>query len=188
MPRLTPKQLDEILGLQCTVAWAGEGAGEPRRLGWWRTDLVDREGGGDLWKRLAPRTAVWTGLALVRAAARLVDQTAREKLARGDTFWTPFHFGFESDEQLDDRLAYHRSHEHQPSDVLGPRYLVEQPWSTTAFEALMAGLGTPVVTLTPAGRRVSALAASPADAAPLLFAALMPITASYPVPYLETSA
>ena len=44
--RLTHAQLDEILALQLTVAWAGEAAGEPPRLGWWKTDLVDKEGGG----------------------------------------------------------------------------------------------------------------------------------------------
>ena len=65
--RLTPAQLDEILALQLTVAWAGEAGGEPGRLGWWKSDLVDRKGGGDLFTRLVPRTAPWAGLILVRA-------------------------------------------------------------------------------------------------------------------------
>jgi hypothetical protein len=52
--RLTPNQLDELLALQLTVAWAGEAAGEPTRLGWWKTDLVDAQGGGDLFARLTP--------------------------------------------------------------------------------------------------------------------------------------
>src|SRR5689334_21839401 len=131
--RLTNTQLDEILALQLTIAWAGEAAGEPPRLGWWKTDLVDREGGGDLFTRLVPRTAAWAGLSLVRLAARRIDEQAREKLARGDALWTPFHFGFEVDEQLDDRLAYHRNHEHRPADVLGPRYLVERLWSRSSL-------------------------------------------------------
>ncbi len=184
--RLTNAQLDEILALQFTVAWAGEAAGEPARLAWWKTDLVDREGGGDLFMRLVPRTAAWAGLALVRSAARRVDEQAREKLARGDALWTPFHFGFELDEQLDDRLAYHRSHEHKPAEVLGPRYLVERPWSKSSLETLLKGLSAPTVAVTPAGRQVSAIAASPADAAPLLFAALVPLAPAYPLPYIET--
>jgi hypothetical protein len=187
MSRLTGKQLDEILALQLTVAWAGEAAGEPARLGWWRTDLVDPEGGTDLFTRLAPRTAAWTGLSLVRAAARRVDEGGREKLARGDGLWTPFHFGFEVDEQLDDRLAYHRNHEHRPVDVLGVRYLVERPWSKPAFEVLLQSLGSPMVTVTPSGRQVAGHGASPADAAPLLFGALLPLAPDYPLPYVETA-
>lgn len=186
--KLTHSQLDEILALQLTVAWAGEAAGEPARLGWWRTDLVDREGGGDLFTRLVPRTAAWTGLSLVRAAARRVDEAAREKLARGDALWTPFHFGFEVDEQLDDRLSYHRSHEHLPADVLGERYLVEKPWSKAAFEALLQSLGAPKTSVTASGRQVTVRGASVADAAPLLFAALLPLGPHYPLPYVETEA
>lgn len=185
--RFTPSQLDEILALQLTVAWAGEAAGDPARLGWWRTDLVDREGGGDLLQRLVPRTAAWTGLWLVRAAARRVDDAAREKIAGGDDLWTPFHFGFAVDEQLDDRLAYHRSHEHTPSEVLGPRYLAAQPWSKPAIEALLQSLGTATVSATSSGRKVTARKASTLDAVPLLFAALLPLGSSYPLPYLEVA-
>ena len=43
--------LDKILALQIMVAWAGEGACEPKRLDWWRTDLIDEYGGGDLFTR-----------------------------------------------------------------------------------------------------------------------------------------
>ena len=185
--RLTAAQLDEILALQLTAAWAGEAAGEPARLGWWKTDLVDREGGGDLFSRLAPRTAAWTGLSLVRAVARRVDEAARETVARGDSLWTPFHLGFAVDEQLDDRLAYHRTHEHRPSEVLGNRYLVERPWSRAAFEALLQGLGAPKVTVTPSGRHITARNVAPADAAPLLFAALLPLALAYPLPYIEVA-
>jgi hypothetical protein len=186
--RLTPSQLDELLALQLTVAWAGESAGDPVRLGWWKTDLIDREGGGDLFSRLVPRTAAWTSLALARAAARRIDSVAREKLALGDALWTPFHFGFEVDEQLDDRIAYHRNHEHPPRDVLGTRYLVERPWSRTALETMLTSLGSPQVSVTPKGREVAARAPSAADAAPLLFAALLPLAPSYPLPHLEVKA
>lgn len=183
----SPTQLDSILALQLTVAWAGEAAGEPARLGWWRTDLVDREGGGDLFARLTPRTAPWAGLALARAAARRVDAIAREQVAHGDTLWTPFHLGFELDEQLDDRLAYHRQHEHRPADVLGPHYLVEAGWSRPALEALLGELAAPKITVTPSGRRVGARKPSPAEAAPLLFAALLPLGSSYPLPHMEAA-
>ena len=55
--RLSPNELDEILALQITVAWAGESAGDPPRLGWWASDLVDREGGGGLLSGLGPRAS-----------------------------------------------------------------------------------------------------------------------------------
>ena len=186
-PRLTPTQLDEILALQLTLAWSGEAAGSPPRLGWWKTDLVDREGGGDLFTRLVPRTAAWASLALVRAAARRVDEAARATLARGDTVWTPFHLGFLVDEQLDDRIAHHRTSERTPESALGPRFLVSKPWSKASLESALAALGAPKVEITPSGRQITAHAASPADAAPLLFAALLPLVASYPLPYLETT-
>jgi hypothetical protein len=124
----------------------------------------------------------------VRAAARRVDGAAREKIAGGDALWTPFHFGFDVDEQLDDRIAYHRTHEHKPADVLGARYLAAREWSQAALEALLNGLASAKVSDTPAGRQVSARAASPADAAPLLFAALLPLGKGYPLPHLEPRA
>ena len=46
--------LDAILGVQLTIAWAGEGRCSPRRLGWWETDLIDEAGGGDFFARLLP--------------------------------------------------------------------------------------------------------------------------------------
>ena len=170
-PRLTPAQLDEILALQLTIAWAGEAAGTPPRLGWWNSDLVDREGGGDLFARLLPKTAAWTSLALVRDAARLVDKAARSTLAGGDTVWSVFHLGFSVDEQLADRLARHRQEGHPPGDVLGPKFLVGQPWSKATFETMLATLGKPDVQVTPAGRKVDARAASPVEAVALLAAA-----------------
>jgi hypothetical protein len=185
--RLAPAQLDEILALQLTIAWAGESAGEPTRLGWWKTDLVDREGGGDLFSRLLPRTAAWTGLSLVRAAARRVDEMAREKVARGDRMWTPFHFGFEVDEQLDDRIAYHRRHEHKPAEVLGKKFLVGAPWLKSSLEKLLESLGTSSAAVTPAGRQIRKRARSPMEALPLLFGALLPLAPAYPLPHIEQS-
>ena len=40
----SPDKLDEILALQLSVAWVGEGRSQPRRLGWWQTDLIDDAG------------------------------------------------------------------------------------------------------------------------------------------------
>ncbi len=81
--RLTPAQLDAVLALQLTVAWAGERAGEPPRLGWWSSDLVDPLGGADLFLRLVPRTAPWASLILVRRIAQRIDE--EQQRARGRT-------------------------------------------------------------------------------------------------------
>jgi hypothetical protein len=186
-PVLPPQTLDTLLALQLTIAWAGEAAGDPPRLGWWKSDLVDPEGGGDLFARLVPKTAPWASLALVREAARRVDATARDQLARPDGVWTLFHFGFAIDEQLSDRLAWHRQHQRQPADVLGPHFLVGSPWSRSALERMLTGLGQAKVTLTPAGRKLELRAASPVEAAPLLAAALLPLTDTYPLPFVEVA-
>lgn len=182
--RLTNSDLDTILALQLTVAWSGERAGEPARLGWWSSDLVDPLGGADLFSRLTPRTAAWTPLILVRKVAQRVDDEARAKLARPDDVWTLFRFGFDVDEQLDERLAHHRQHRHEPSDVLGARYLHGE-WSRVRLEGLLGGLGKPNVELTPAGRRIVGRMASPLAAAELLAAAFAPLSDTYPMPHVE---
>jgi len=186
--RLSPTQLDELLLLQLTVAWAGEAAaGDAPRLGWWKTDLVDAMAGGDLFSRLVPRTAAWASLALVRAAATRIDEAAREKIAQGDALRTLFHLGFAIDEQIADRIAHHRTHGHTPAEVLGARWLVDKPWSKGAFEAFLHALGAPKVEVTPSGRKVIAPRATVLEAAPLLAAALLPLAPAYPLPFFEPS-
>ncbi|MGH7635053.1 MAG: BREX-6 system BrxE protein [Gemmatimonadaceae bacterium] len=185
MTRLTPLQLDAILVLQLTVAWAGESAGEPPRLGWWKTDLVDAKGGGDLFSRLVPKTAPWASLVLVREAARRVDEAARRKMARADAVWTLFHLGFAVDEQLAERLSFHRRHRDDPAVALGAAYVADRPWSRASFETLLGGLGQAKVERSPAGRRLTVKACAAPELAPLLAGALLPVTAEYPVPFVE---
>jgi hypothetical protein len=98
--------LDQILALQLTVGWAGEGLCKPPRLGWWRTDLVDPAGGGDLLQRLLPKTHRWGALEAVREAARRVDAAARARTPDPDQLRTLFFLGFELDERLTERLAH----------------------------------------------------------------------------------
>lgn len=186
MPQsLTPDQLDDILALQLSVAWAGEAAGDPRRLGWWQTDLIDPEGGGDLFARLVPRTAAWAGFELAREAARRVEAAALTRIAKRDGLWTLFHFGFAVDEQLHDRLAYHRRHRDVPADVFKDRLHATGAWDAAAFAKHLERGGAPKVEVTPSGRLVKAKPTSAADAAPLLAAALLPLDKAYPLPHLE---
>jgi hypothetical protein len=177
-------QLDHILSLQLAVAWAGEAAGEPARLGWWKSDLVDREGGGDLFERLAPRTAPWASLILVRDAARRVDFLALEPLGKADQLATLFHLGAALDQELTDRLHFHRHQQHDRAAVF-PDAFFARPWSRESFETLLGALGQPKVELTPGGRCVSAKGATPVELAHLLAAALLPLAPKYPMPYAE---
>jgi hypothetical protein len=184
---VSPADLDAILALQLSVAWAGERAGDPARLGWWSSDLVDPLGGGDLFGRLVPRTAPWAALHLVRKVAQHVDAEARSKLAIGDTVWTLFHFGFDVDEALAERLAHHRANGIAPAEVLRDALAIG-PWSSDAFAARLAKLGSPKTEATSGGLRLKHAVGSAPEAAPLLAAALAPLPPHYPMPYLERSS
>ena len=189
MANIEDKALDAILALQLTVGWAGEAAAEPRRLGWWNTDLIDTIAGGDLFARLLPRTATWAGLELARQAALRADQAAREKLAHPDRACTLYHFGFELDEAIQDRLDHHKRHGHSPTDVFVVTWGVTASWNQDQFEAFLKQLGTAPVEETPAGRKLKKLPADPVSAARGLAAALLPLGRQYPLPHgdLETA-
>lgn len=65
---------------------------------------MDEAGGGDLFRRLMPRTGRWSALASVREVARRVDALARQPLGEPDQLRTLFSLGFELNERLDERL------------------------------------------------------------------------------------
>lgn len=185
---LGTEQLDVILGLQLTVAWAGEKAAEPERLGWWNTDLTDANAGGDLFTRLLPKTAAWAGLQMAREAAIRADAQARSRLANPDTAQTLFHFGFEVDEALRDRLAHHKRHGHVPQEVLSAAWGVGESWDAEAFSRFLTALGSPKTEDTPAGRRVKKAPTDVVEAARTLAAALMPLAKVYPLPFADLKA
>jgi hypothetical protein len=185
--RLSNEELDQILALQFSVAWAGESGGQPRRLGWWQSDLIDADTGGDLFARLLPRTHEWAGLSLARCCAVRVDATGRDLLSGKERVQTLFHLGFEIDEQLCDRVAEHRRHRRSPQEILGDHLAIGYPWSADAFAKRLAAFGSPKVEVTPGGRRLKAKKLAPLDAAQLLAAALLPLADKYPLSYLEAS-
>lgn len=180
---MNTQDLDTILALQLSVGWAGERAAEPQRLGWWNTDLTDELAGGDLFARLLPRTAAWAGLELARQAALRADKAAREKLAHPDRVWTLYHFGFEFDEALQDRLEHHKRHGGTPEDVFGKHWAVKKAWNQADFETFLQHLEGGAIEETPAGRKVKALPTEPAAAARALAAALLPLGKQYPLPH-----
>jgi len=176
--------LDEILSLQLLVAWAGEGQTEPKRLGWWRTSLSDEFGGEDLFKRLMPRTWKWAVLEAARVAARIADAEARSHAADGDQLISLFHFGFELDEQLDDRLAELKRSEREPTEALPRLTATRPPWNADAFLASLRGLGAAATAPSSIGRRLKgSMPASPVEAARQLAAAMVPPGERYPAPH-----
>lgn len=182
-------ELDAILAIQLTVAWAGERVGGNDRLGWWRTELTDSEAGGDFLARLLPRTHAWAGLGAVREAARRVDEAARRRTGSADATWTLFHFGFAVDERLDARLAELRRGEALPAKALAVAMLAEPAFNRAAFLSWLKGLATESsAEVVPGGRRLRNRPASKADGARRLAGALAPLTAEYPLPFFSLGA
>jgi len=179
-----PAVLDEILSLQLLVAWAGEGQTEPKRLGWWRTSLADEFGGEDLFKRLTPRTWKWAVLEAARIAARFADAEARSHAADGDQLISLFHFGFELDEQLDDRLAELKRSERDPTEALPLLAATKRPWNAEAFLGSLRDLGTATTAASSIGRRLKgSMPTSPVEVARQLAVAMVPPGDRYPAPH-----
>ncbi|MBT9554538.1 MAG: BREX-6 system BrxE protein [Myxococcales bacterium] len=178
--------LDRVLTLQLGVAWAGEALCEPVRLGWWKTDLIDEAGGGDLLSRLLPRTFAWAGLEAVREAARLVDSRLRRSLADPDRVISLFHFGFELDELLKHRLEALKRSESPPPLALPDLSLLSSPFDRSVFAAWLTASGTEDARVVPGGRELHGPPPSAVDrAASRLAAALVPFPSAYPLPFFR---
>ena len=182
------RTLDHILAVQLTVAWAGESGGEPPRLGWWDSDLVDELAGGDFFRRLAPHTQHWAALEAVREVARRADTTARKTSAGPDQIRSLFHLGFEIDEQLDERLAHHKRAEIQPGKPLPDLYPVDAAFNRGELEQWLGNLLRQEYKVDPAGRKLRGT--PPDDAGEVidtLAAALLPLPDKYPLPYYRVT-
>jgi hypothetical protein len=180
--------LDEILTLQIMVSWAGEGACEPKRLNWWRTDLVDEAGGGDFFGRLFPKTHKWASLEAVRTAAISVDRRKRQAMAKPDKVKTLFFWGYTVDEQLAERLAFHKQNGENPVVAL-PNFLLDiyEPFSQEEFEEAVKIPHQKVdFKVVPNGREVlGGMLQALDESAKKLAAALLPLAPDYPMPFFR---
>jgi hypothetical protein len=182
--------LDLALTAQIAVAWAGEGGEEPR-LGWWQTDLVSEFGGEDLLRRLLPRTYPWAMLQAVRQAARRKDEELRAKTSDPDHLLTLYRFGFELDEQIDERLQTHKRsgrppHEALPGlkEVLGST--LHGPWDGDQFLLWVGAHGPGQAEATPTGRLLKGVVPAGLDRkVAQLVAALAPLADRYPLPHFR---
>ncbi|MCP4655877.1 MAG: BREX-6 system BrxE protein [bacterium] len=184
---LPAADLDAILALQLMVAWAGEAQSQPPRLGWWRTDLVDRDGGAGLLFDLLPRTWRWASLQATRKAATRVDQRARQQMARSDRVRTLFHWGFQVDEKLDERLRVHKQALVDPDDVLPFPLRLGDAFDRDGFSAVISAFGDVEARVVPDGRELLEVPDAPVEIARALTAALLPLARTWPAPFYRTA-
>jgi len=176
--------LDAVLAVQLIVAWAGEARCEPKRLGWWDTDVIDPAGGGDLMSRLLPRTHAWASLEAAREAARRVDAKARGRMGDPDKLRTLFFLGFADDEALGDRFEALKSAGRSPVEVLELE-LVQQKFSKDSLAAKFERKDV-AFTVVPGGRKLKGSRPEDLNDAVLRLAAgLVPLSEAYPLPFFE---
>lgn len=179
----TQAELDQTLTAQLIVAWAGE-AGEEKRLGWWRSDLVSEFGGEDLFRRLLPNTFPWAVFQGARETARRRDAELRKQDHDPDRILSLFSFGFELDEHIEERFQTLKQLGKNPHDVLPGLRLMARGWNRTQLQTWIHEHGTVESTPTPTGRRIKGL---PPGRLELLVSALVaglaPLTETYPLPH-----
>lgn len=187
---LPNSDLDQILALQLTVAWAGEGLCQPPRLAWWKTDLVDEAGGGDLFGRLTPRLRRWTAFEAVRETARRHDARCRREVAEPEKVRTLFNLGFRIEEQLETRISILKAMEASPQPAIPLQWLTGAPFYPDALTKLLESLPPrPRYTAVLGGRELAgAELHRPLTLARQLAAALLPLAERYPMPFARASA
>jgi hypothetical protein len=187
---LTDHTLDAILALQLTVAWAGEGRkSSPLRLGWWETDLIDLDGGGDFFARLLPQTHAWASLEAVREAARRVDEKARGKMAHPDAMRTLFFLGFETDEQVGDRLASLKRGGRDPAAALPLALPFTADFSPETLAGVLRQGGESSFEIVPGGRQLKGKSPeAPEEIVRRLAGALVPFAEQYPLPFFRVES
>lgn len=185
MKNITGSTLDAILAFQMSVAWAGEGLCEPKRMDWWRTDVIDLAGGGYLFQELFPKTHEWASLEAVRRVAIAQDRQLRQGMAQPDRVCTLFFWGFAIDEQLDDRLLEHKRNGTSPTKALPLALDFGSQFIKSDFEEAIR-IPNQVVDfqVVSVGREVRGQIPDSLElTARKLTAALLPLTDRYPLPF-----
>lgn len=181
--------LDLLLTVQITVAWAGEGgtSGGVERLGWWRTNLVSEFGGEDLFQFLTPNTWQWASLQAVRQAACRRDAEMRAQVDDADRLISLYYLGFEIDERLEERLIDLKRSGVPPREALpGLAAILMPEWNRDSFIEWLASFGESEYTPAPVGRRLKGAPPTALDQTTRrLVAALAPLAESYPLPHFR---
>lgn len=175
--------IDLALTAQLVVAWAGE-AGEEKRLGWWRSDLVSEFGGEDLFQRLLPSTWRWAVLQGARETARRRDAELRRQDHDPDRILSLFNFGFDLDERIEERFQDLKRSGQAPQEVLPGLSVMSNGWDNVSFFEWVNGHGDAETSVTLVGRRLKG--AMPVGLDQLirrLVAGLAPASENYPLPH-----
>ncbi len=182
-------QIDLLLTTQIAIAWAGE-AGEDRRLGWWRSDLVSEFGGEDLFKRLLPHSWEWAVLQSVRETARRRDAVLRRQDHDADRILSLYGMGFEIDERADERFQDLKRSAIPPLEALpGLRDVISKSWQQDRFSDWVVGHGKVDYVTAPIGRRIRGNAPYSLDqVVHNLVAAFRPLPDAYPLPHYRRAS
>lgn len=189
---LSQDELDLLLSLQFSVAWAGEGKCEPTRHGWWQTALVDEFDGLDLLQRIAPRTAPWAALEAVRRVATHIDAQTRTHAQHSDSILTIFHLGFDIDELLHERLKELKLELVPPKDALPGLIGLTDDWTASTWSNWLSSqkIASTPFEITPGGRFVSTtrkVTNAPVTLVKHLIGALHTPSTNYPTPHTIVS-
>lgn len=180
--------IDSALTAQLVVAWAGE-AGEEKRLGWWRSDLISEFGGEDLFRRLLPSTWAWAVLQGARETARRKDAELRGQDHDPDRILSLFSFGFDLDERIEERFQDLKRSGQIPQDVLPGLALINSGWNYDGFFEWVDGHGDVEVSVTLVGRRIKGAMPSGLDQlVRRLVAGLAPASDNYPLPHFHRAS
>jgi hypothetical protein len=181
----TTAALDRVLTAQLVVAWAGEGGDEEPRMNWWRSDMLAKFGGEDLFRQLLPNTWEWAVLRTVREAARRREAAMIERYHDPDRIVALFNLGFVDDERLADRLAeLERAGVTRAGALPELDAMIVNGWDRQRFLAWVRTHPTSEHEIGPSGRRLRGPAPSGFEArVRALVGALEPLADSYPVPH-----
>jgi hypothetical protein len=176
--------IDSILSAQLLVAWAGE-HGEPKRLGWWASDLTSKYGGEDLLKRLLPTTWRWGVFQSVREAARRHEAELRAADHAPDRLVSLFHLGLDVDEKLEERLQELKQTTGDPCGALPSLTALTGPnWTAETFNTWLSTHGEGAYSTTPIGRRLKGVQPDSLDLSlNRILSSLSPLAEKYPLPY-----
>lgn len=181
-------EIDGALTAQLAVAWAGE-LGDPKRLGWWRSNFVSEFGGEDLFKRLLPSTWEWAVLEAAREAALQKEAELLRMDPEPDRIVSLYHLGFAQDERISERLTDLKRAASKPNEVLpGLAEVVGQTWKQQNFFDWVESHGSLDTVATSIGRRLKgAPPSSLQQKVSHLLSALAPSSDQYPLPHFRRS-
>jgi hypothetical protein len=180
--------IDQLLELQIKIARAGES----ERLCWWRIDATDQLGGGDFFQRLVGQEL--SGLAAIEAAlagAKIKEKNLLEEAGLStQTAITLFHLPLETQNQLNERMRFFKSHPEQIPEDLRALFRHETEFKAQDLERELNTYPKPSYERSAFGRKIrGGLPEDVIQQARQLASLLLPLEKQhYPLPYYPASS